>query len=465
MCKGQSDMKIFNLRTDTPPQPNPPALPRPPVAPAAPRPASGGSRMRPVSQRSVGSAGSSASRPSTSSHSTPEPAEIGEDDCAVYGYDSVIDAGWGLAAEPVGSLVTPVTSISQVLALEAAENRIRALEKQIQTERRLRKDAEESLAQVRSKLTSPVQASRFVSTHGDPDDDLLMDAGVQTDAQPLPGRMDIEREIEEAVQKLQQRNDALEIENQMLQSEVEAKHKEIITLKSDNKVLWAEQEAVRTAKEDFKDLQKQLASHITAGNLITKRPSCAVNRGQVAARQEGTLDAAHLDVGDAEQLQRAEKVVLGTGGVEVLSALRSDSWGEAQSEITQERTSQRELNLPSHERQIEKGCQRELNLPRSPTRRHEEVSSPRSPERQIEKGGENVSALSNFVDIFQGDMRVGGDSSEDEKTDIACQLSSATLMDDALRPRSVVSASAQQNVAADGTKLTVAEYRRTVSAN
>ena len=459
-------MKIFNLRTDAPPQPIPPALPRPPVAPAAPRPASGGSRMRPVSQRSVGSAGSSASRPSTSSHSTPEPAEIGEDDCAVYGCDSVIDAGWGVAAEPVGSLVTPaVTSISQVLALEAAENRIRALEKQIQTERRLRKDAEESLAQVRSKLTSPVQASRFVSTHGDPDDDLLMDVGVQTDAQPLPGRMDIEREIEGAVQNLQQRNDALEIENQMLQSEVEAKHKEVITLKSDNKVLWAEQEAVRTAKEDFKDLQKQLASHIKAGNLITKRPSSALNRGQVAARQEGTLDAAHLDVGDAEQLQRAEKVVLGTGGVEVFSALRSDSWGEAQSEITQERTSQRELNLPSHERQIDKGGHRELNLRRSPTCRHEEVSSPRSPERQIEKEGENVSALSNFVDIFQGDMRVGGDTSEDETIDVACQLSAATLMDDRLRPRSVVAASAHQTVAADGTKLTVAEYRRTVSTN
>ena len=75
------------------------------------------------------------------------------------------------------------------------------------------------------------------------------------------------------IEKLQQRNDQLEIENQMLQSQAEEKDKEILSLKADNKVLWGEQEAVRTAKNDFQDLQKQLASHVKAGNLITKRPS------------------------------------------------------------------------------------------------------------------------------------------------------------------------------------------------
>ena len=134
-------------------QPTPPACPRAPEAPTAPRP--GSSAPRPSSKRSVWSA---ASRISTSSQSTPEPdADIGEDDGAVYSSDdAALDAGWG--RPQLGSPSSHIDSAGATAeALAAAENRIRALEKQIQTERRLRMGAEEALAQTRSKLSTPVQ--------------------------------------------------------------------------------------------------------------------------------------------------------------------------------------------------------------------------------------------------------------------------------------------------------------------
>jgi len=354
-------------------QPQPPALPRAPVAPAAPRPGSGSRAPRPGSQRSVGSA---ATRLSTSSQSTPEPdADIGEDDCcAVYSSDdAALDAGWG-GADGARARSREEGAGALAEALAAAENRIRALEKQIQTERRLRKGAEDALAQTRSKLSTPVQqaaADRATGAQSDAAEDLLMDVGVQTDKQLPPGRQEIEREIEAAVQKLQQRNDQLEIENQMLQSQAEEKDKEILSLKADNKVLWGEQEAVRTAKNDFQDLQKQLASHVKAGNLITKRPSSSTNRVYAPAH-DGMADAGNGHFSGL--LDSADRA----GETSDTSAKSSES------------------------------------QPRSPAARKPGAAAAAhpSPERNSEKQPE--SALSNFMGIFRGSIEDDGDALGDD---------------------------------------------------
>jgi len=317
-------------------QPTPPAVPRAPVAPAAPRPVSGnGNAGRPGSHRSMGSVG----RVSTSSQSTPEPDEVAEDFAICSGEDAALDCGWGEAEVK--------ESKPAAAALAAAENRVRLLEKQLQTERRLRKDAEDSLMQARSRMSTPADAWEACT-----DEDGLMDVGVQTDKCPQPERQAVEQAIEAAVMQLRARNDALEIENQMLQSELQRKAEEIAILKSDNKVLWAEQDAVRAAKDDFKDLQQQLAGHIKAGNLITKRPSSNANR----------VYAASLD-GASEE---ADPFV----------RLRTDTDG----------------NSP----------------PKSPERSSEAIASRarcHSPE----------SALANFMGIFHGDVKGESDQGDGEE--------------------------------------------------
>ena len=381
-------------------QPTPPACPRAPEAPTAPRP--GSSAPRPSSKRSVWSA---ASRISTSSQSTPEPdADIGEDDGAVYSSDdAALDAGW--SRPQLGSPSSHIDSAGATAeALAAAENRIRALEKQIQTERRMRMGAEEALAQTRSKLSTPVQqapAGRTSSAQSDKDD-LLMDVCVQTDAQLPPGRDEIEREIRAAVQKLQLRNDQLEIENQVLHSQAEKRDNEIASLTADNKVLWAEQEAVRTAKSDFQDLQKQLASHVKAGNLITKRPSSSSNR-VYAPTHDGVMDTCN----------------------DLFSGLLDGADGAGKS--SDARATRRE------------------SPPRSQTRLEPGTIPPAQrscrPNRVSEKQRE--SALSNFMGIFQGSIQDDGDSLGDVDT---------CLADEPERPSTALRST-----------MSTAEYRRDVS--
>lgn len=384
-------------------QPTPPACPRAPEAPTAPRPGSGSRpAQRPGSQRSVGSA---ASRLSTSSQSTPEPdADIGEDDGAVYSSDdAALDAGWG--GPELGATASERDSTgAKAEALAAAENRIRALEKQIQTERRLRMGAEEALAQTRSKLSTPVQqtpAGRTSSAQSDKDD-LLMDVGVQTDAQLPPGREEIEREIRAAVQKLQLRNDQLEIENQVLQSQAEKRDKEIASLTADNKVLWAEQEAVRTAKSDFQDLQKQLASHVKAGNLITKRPSSSTNR-VYAPTHDGMMDA----------------------GNDPFSGLLDGANGAGKS--SDARATSRE-GPPRSQTRLEPGT---VPPAQRSCRSNSDSEKPRE------------TALSNFMGIFQGSIQDDGDSHGDDDT---------CLTDEPERPTTALRST-----------MSTAEYRRDVS--
>jgi hypothetical protein len=105
--------------------------------------------------------------------------------------------------------------------LAVAENRARVLEAELQAERRLRKEAQDALMGMRSRLSTPQTSSKaggggskmWEITNAD----MLMDTGTQTDVHPMPGREELDSKIEEAVRALQRRNDALEIENQMLQ--------------------------------------------------------------------------------------------------------------------------------------------------------------------------------------------------------------------------------------------------------
>ena len=229
-----------------------------------------------------------------------------------------------------------------------------------------------------------------------------MDVCVQTDAQLPPGRDEIEREIRAAVQKLQLRNDQLEIENQMLQSQAEKRDKEIASLTADNKVLWAEQEAVRTAKSDFQDLQKQLASHVKAGNLITKRPSSSTNR-VYAPTHDGMMDA----------------------GNDPFSGLLDGADGAGKS--SDARATSRE-GKPRSQTRLEPGT-----VP--PAQRRCE------PSRDSEKQRE--SALSNFMGIFQGSIQDDGDSLGDDDT---------CLADEPERPSTALRST-----------MSTAEYRRPVS--
>jgi len=407
-------MKFFSRHA----QPTPPPAQQPRV-PSAPRTASNGSRGRPSSHRSVGSGGRISTSPQAS---TPEPdADIGEEDCAAFsGDEAVLDCGWGIApAAPIGE--DPNSKLRAVLA--AAENRVRALEKQIQSERRLRKDAEDFLAHTRSKLTTPVQTSSR-DTSSTLDEDLLRDAGVQTDKQPEPVRQDIEREIEAAVATLQTRNDVLEIENSMFIAEVAAKDAEIKTLKSDNTVLWAEQESVRAAKDDFKDLQEQLAGHIKAGNLITKRPSSSANR--VYANPVHHNDDANAGLFGG--LRGSAEVAEVRGGL--------SSYANSRSSPSSPRSPMRQI---------------ENNTPTpSPVRIHEHLH-----EKQPE------SALSNFLDIFgnsQGCMHYKRKPFEEIQT--ACR---DEPNHDPAQPMSADPLTSDRSGAAPRTKPTVAEYRRSVS--
>ena len=304
----------------------------------------------------------SGGRISTSSQSTPEPdADIGEDFAVCSGDDAALDYGWGEVKE-------------NKLSLAAAENRIRALEKLLQTERRLRKEAEVSLMQARAKMPTQAETQRD-GRAGTDDDDLLMDVGVQTDKQPEPGREAVEREINAAVTKLQARNDALEIENQMMQADLQGKEEEIAMLRSDNKVLWAEQDAVRIAKDDFKDLQLQLANHVKAGNLVTKRPTSNATRVYAGAH-----DCA-IEESDI------------FGSVQVKPCNTEDIPSQS---------SNRAREIDAH--QLESAVQKTTQEPES--------------------------ALSNFMGIFQGDIRE--DSEDDNEPD--ARFDSSRPFSDRLHP-------------------------------
>ena len=221
-------MNFFGRRDRSEAKPSAPVLPRAPVAPSAPRPSIG---ARPASQRSVGSVppAPGSGRVSTSSQSTPEPdarllrADFGntsEDNGAgsvQSGDEAALDAGWGVSERPPGSH----GGSGGQAALAVAENRARVLEAELQAERRLRKEAQDALMGMRSRLSTPQTSSKaggggskmWEITNAD----MLMDTGTQTDVHPMPGREELDSKIEEAVRALQRRNDALEIENQMLQ--------------------------------------------------------------------------------------------------------------------------------------------------------------------------------------------------------------------------------------------------------
>ena len=168
----------------------------------------------------------------------------------------------------------------------------------------------------------------------------------------------------------------------LIQAAVDDKDREMQQLRSDNQVLWAEQDSVRAAKDDFKDLQEQLAEHIKAGNLITKRPSSTrIMRADVP--KEASQDVIRAAPENSSPKIETSRSVATVHGLQEVSEKGSHSG--------------RRLAI-APEADVE--C---LAMGASGRQNSETSKSWSGPEPLMQT--EPESALSNFVGIFQGEIR------------------------------------------------------------